>query len=92
MITEQDEPLNRLFEQPAFTALGEKRSALVRAFAEDIQGKNPAEIALRYVKLNRSLSKEERLTKDEREAISEALKESLPEEDRRKFNTVLKLI
>jgi hypothetical protein len=91
-MTTEKGPLDDLFAKPAFTALGEKRAAIMRGFAEDIQGKNPAEIALCYVKLNAKLSKEERLTKDEREAVSIAIKESLSDEDRRKFNTVLKLI
>ncbi len=90
MIT--DSALDSLFSKPAFTALGSERSDLFRRFAEDIDGKNPAEIAVRYVKLNTQLPKGQRLTKEEREAVSNAIKESLSDEDRRKFNMVLKLI
>jgi hypothetical protein len=88
MIT--DAALDDLFSKPAFTNLGEERAASYRSFAEDIDEKNPAEIALRFIKLQRS--KELRLTKEERAAVSKAISESLSGEDSRKLNAVLKLI
>ncbi len=84
--------LNALFAKPAFAPMGERRLELFRQFTNDIQDKSPVAIVTRYMRLNSQLSKEKPLTKSEREAISEAIKESLSEEDRRKFNTVLKML
>ncbi len=92
MNTDKEAWLNALFEKSAFTNLGKERAALFRGFAEDIGGKSPMETALRYVKLNSQLKKEQRLTAEEQNAVAEAIKESLSEEDRRKFTLILKMI
>ncbi len=88
----KDGALDALFKKPAFASLGEERIALFRRFAEEIEGKSPMEVAAKYVRLNMRLSKEQPLTDAERKAVSAAIKESLSEEDRRKYAGVLKML
>jgi hypothetical protein len=81
-----------LFDKPAFTALGPERLHLIKNFARDIENKKGPEIAALYLRLNQSLSKIKPLSKSERSSVAEAIRESLPEENRIKFEQILKMI
>ncbi len=89
---EKDNALDALFSKPAFASLNERQIEMLRQFAKEIDGKNPVEIAAKYFRFNRQLTKEQPLTPAQREAVSEAIKDSLPPEDRQRYEKILKLI
>lgn len=84
--------IEALFQKPVFVRLGAERVALFREFAKDIAGRSAPEIAFRYMKLNKRLSKENPLTEAERVAVAAAIKESLSDKDRLVFEKVSKLV
>lgn len=81
-----------LFRKEAFASLGQARLQLFRQFACDIENKKGPEIAAMYMRLNQNLSKEKPLTPQERAAITGAIRESLPETDKGKFDQILRML
>jgi len=81
-----------LFRKPAFAQLEPKQVQVLKHFAQEIPGKSPTEVARMYVQVNQKLAEVKPLTSSERNAIVDAVRESLPPSDRQKLNSFMKIL
>ena len=84
--------IERLFAQPAFTQLDPRQVALFRQFAKDIDGKGGPEILKLYRQLNNDVARIKPLTEAQRTAITAALRDFVPEADRKRLDGILKML
>ena len=84
--------LDNLFEKDAFKNIEPERLELFKQFAEQIDGKGTPEIIRLFAQLNKNISKSRPISKQERQAMASAISESLPKEDRGKFQSLLRIV
>jgi len=83
--------IEALFKHKAFSRLESNQMHLIRQFAKDVQGKGAAEIAKLYVQLNQQVSKIKPITPEQRDAIIDAILSFLPDSDKQKLNSFIKM-
>jgi len=69
-----------------------ERLQLFKNFANNLEGKNAAEILMMYKRLMDAADKQKPITQQERSAIVGAIKSCLPDAEQAKFNGILKLM
>ena len=84
--------LDALFKKEAFSTIDTERLQLFKQFARDIDGKNTPDIVNMFMKLNKTVSKKKPLSPEEGKAITGAIRESLPDVDKQKFDNIIKLL
>ena len=84
--------LDQLFAKDVFAGMDLERKSLFRQFAADIDGKSTMEAIGLFTKLLQSLPKSQPLSPPERAAIAAAIEEQLPPEEKRKFQSMVKML
>ena len=84
--------IEALFKQKAFEQLETGQMQLIRQFAQDIKGKGATEVARMYMTLNSRISQIKPISTAQRNAIVDAVRNFLPEGDRQKLNSFLRML
>ena len=84
--------IDTLFNHRAFKSLEPGQLQLIKQFATEAKGKGAMEVAKLYTQLNQRLSQIKPISPVERSAIIEAIREFIPQGDRHKLNTFLKMV
>ena len=84
--------IESLFKHEAFKQLEPSQMQLLRQFARDIQGKGATEVARLYMALNQQVSRIKPISSAQRSAIAEAIRGFLPEKDRQKLNSFMRML
>ena len=81
-----------LFKHRAFNGLEPAQMKLLRQFAQDIKGKGAMEVSRLYMQLNSRLSQIKPISPTQRSAIVDALRNFLPESNRQKLDSFIKML
>ena len=82
---------DRLFAQPAFRQLDPAQVALLRRFAQDINGKSTPEMLRQFWQLNREMARIKPISDAQWNEIAVAVRNFLPDAERKKMDALLKM-
>jgi len=83
---------NEIFQNPAFCTLEPARAEALKAVMLRLQGKSTAESLPIVMDFMKKLPEGHKLSHGELNAMAEAILSSLPESDRNRFKTMLKMM
>lgn len=84
--------IDEILKHNAFQALDKEKIELYKELADKLNGKSQMESIGILMEYQKKISSQNPLNKEEKAAVLSALQESMPEENRKKFNQIIKMM
>jgi superfamily II DNA helicase RecQ len=82
----------QILNKPAFQVLEPEQKEAFRQFMQNIEGKSTMEVMGAVMEFSKTMPKGRELSKEEQNALTQALYEGLNKADQQKFSAILKMM
>lgn len=83
---------NDFFEKPEFACLGKEKIAFLKELAQKSKGKSPMELMAMFEQYQNKFSQGKPLQEEEKKAILIAIRESLDDSEKKRFDYVVNML